>query len=70
MNGKRTLRQSLKTRDIARGRKRIAALEDPTAPPAKPIAEAITAYENHIASLQPTTQRRYKIVTAGVPGFL
>jgi site-specific recombinase XerD len=38
-------------------------LADPTVPRVKPVAEAITAFENHIASLQPTTQRRYKIVT-------
>jgi hypothetical protein len=29
MNGKRTLRESLKTRDMARARKRAAALESP-----------------------------------------
>ena len=63
VNGQRTLRRSLKTRDMGRARKQAAELADPTVPRVKPVAEAITAYENHIASLQPTTQRRYKIVT-------
>jgi site-specific recombinase XerD len=56
VNGQRTLRHSLKTRDMARARKRAAELEDPKAPLVKPI----TAYKNHILSLTSRTQDRYK----------
>jgi integrase len=70
VNGQRTLRHSLKTRDMARARKRAAELENPTAThDAKPIAEAITAFEKQISSLQATTQRRYKIITRAFQAF-
>jgi hypothetical protein len=44
VNGKRT-RQSLKTRDMARARKRAANLEDPQEFQQRTLAEAITAFE-------------------------
>jgi integrase/recombinase XerC len=59
LNGKR-YRQSLKTRDWQRAIRKLAALEDPKAARVKPIAEAITAYGNHILSLTSRTQDRYK----------
>jgi integrase len=59
LNGKR-YRQSLETHDWQRAIRKLAALEDPTAPRVKSIAEAITAYKNHILSLAPRTQERYR----------
>jgi integrase/recombinase XerC len=53
VNGKRTLRRSLKTRDMARARKRAAELEDPegqASKPVKPVAEAVAAFLGHCAS--------------------
>jgi site-specific recombinase XerD len=37
-------------------------LEDPRAPRLKPITEAVEAFEQHILSLEPSTQRKYKNV--------
>jgi site-specific recombinase XerD len=54
---------------MARARKRAAELEDPQATRAKPVADAITAFENHIGSVQATTLRRYKIVTREFQAF-
>jgi site-specific recombinase XerD len=42
----------------------MAAIEDPALPRVKPVAEAVTAFENHIASLESSTQRKYKNVVA------
>jgi integrase len=69
VNGQRTLRHSLKTRDMARARNRAAALESPDNRVVKPVSDAVTAYENHIWSLQATTQRRYKIVMREFQAF-
>lgn len=69
VNGHRTLRRSHRTRDMARARKRAAELEDPQATRAKPVADAITAFENHIGSVQATTLPRYKIVTREFQAF-
>lgn len=57
-----TMRESLKTRDWQRAIRRAAALESPEARRAKAIIEAITAFEQHILSLEPSTQRKYKNV--------
>jgi hypothetical protein len=35
----------------------------------KPVGDAITAFENHIGSVQATTLRRYKIVTREFQAF-
>lgn len=61
LNGKR-LRQSMKTRDWARAGRKAAALENPEAPQLKPVSEAIAAFEQHVQSLEPSTQRKYKNV--------
>ena len=49
-DGKRTLRQSLKTRDMARARKRAAALEFPEERIFKPVSEAVEAFLGHCKS--------------------
>jgi site-specific recombinase XerD len=71
IDGKRTLRQSLKTRDMARARKRAVALEDPDAPRYKPIAEAIAAFEAHCISdgLRDSTLRKYRNTLAHLATF-
>jgi site-specific recombinase XerD len=56
------VRESLKTRDWGRAGRRAAKLESPDALRFKPIAEAVTAFEQHINSLEPSTQRKYKNV--------
>ncbi|HLJ13433.1 MAG TPA: site-specific integrase [Bryobacteraceae bacterium] len=56
------IRESLKTRDWGRAGRRAAKLESPDAPRFKPIAEAVTGFEQHIQSLEPSTQRKYKNV--------
>src|SRR5580692_9728819 len=61
LNGRR-YRKSLDTRDWARAIRRMAELEDPKAPRLKPITEAAAAFEKHIASLEPSTQRKYRNV--------
>lgn len=58
VNGKRQ-RQTLKTQNWQRAIRRLAVLEDPKASPAKRIADAITAFEQHCLSLEPSTQRKY-----------
>jgi site-specific recombinase XerD len=57
-------RHSLETCDWQRAIRKLAALEDPQAPRVKPVADAITAFENHILSLESSTQRKYKNVLA------
>lgn len=61
LNGRR-YRYSLDTRDWARAGRKLAELEDPRAPRLKPITEAVEAFEQHILSLEPSTQRKYKNV--------
>ena len=67
LDGKR-YRKPVKTsgggtvRDWQRAIRLIAALEDPSAPRLKPISEAITSFEQHIVSLESSTQRKYKNV--------
>jgi integrase len=56
------IRESLKTRDWGRAGRRAAKLESPDAPRFKPLAEAVTGFEQHIQSLEPSTQRKYKNV--------
>jgi len=62
INGKRVLRQSLGTRDMARARKKAVALESPDNGVYKPLAEAITAFIEHCESegLQFSTVRKYR----------
>jgi site-specific recombinase XerD len=61
LNGRR-YRKSLGTKDWARADKKRGELEDPTAPRLKPISEAVAAFEQHILSLESSTQRKYKNV--------
>ncbi len=58
LNGRR-YRKSLDTRDWSRAGRELAELEDPRAPKLKPIKEAVTAFEQHIQSLEFSTQRKY-----------
>jgi integrase len=67
LNGGR-YRKSLDTRDWARAIRRMAELEDPKAPRLKPVSDAITAFEKHILSLEPSTQRKYKNVMRQLQG--
>src|SRR5438067_1736245 len=57
-------RHSLKTCDWQRAIRRAAKLEDPQATEVKPVIDAITAFEQHILSLELSTQRKYKNVLA------
>jgi integrase len=63
LNGER-VRKSLETRDWQRAIRKLAAMEDPNAPLVKPIAEATTAFENHIQTLAESSRRKYKNVLA------
>jgi integrase/recombinase XerC len=59
--GKRILRQSLKTRDMARARKRAAELEDPQIQQ-RTLTEAVVAFDAHCVSdgLKESTLRKYR----------
>ena len=56
------MRQSLKTRDMARARKRAVALEDPESPKYKPVDDAVQAFEAQCVSdgLRDSTLRKYR----------
>ena len=62
IDGKRVLRQSLGTRDMARARKKAVALESPDANTFKPVDEAVTAFIEHCESeaLKYSTVRKYR----------
>lgn len=63
VNGKRTQRVSLKTRDMARARKRAAELEDPQSGfQQRTLKEAIAAFDAHCVSdgLKDSTLRKYR----------
>jgi site-specific recombinase XerD len=62
LNGKRTLRQSLETRDLARARKKAVALESPDDRILKPVADAVKAFLGHCKSegLKDATITKYK----------
>ena len=60
VDGKRILRQSLKTCDMARARKRAVSLESPDAIKYKPLAEAVKAFLVNCQHLNANTQRKYK----------
>lgn len=59
--GKRTLRQSLKTRDMARARKKAVALEADDERIRKPVSEAVKAFLEHCKSegLTDATVKKY-----------
>jgi site-specific recombinase XerD len=59
VNGKRTLRQSLKTRDMARARKRAVALDEPGVV-SRTLPDAITAFLVNCQHLNANTQRKYR----------
>ena len=69
-NGKRTLRRSLKTRDMARARKRAAELEDPQVQH-RTLKEAVTAFDAHCVSdgLKNSTLRKYRNTLAKMREF-
>ena len=62
VGGKRVLRQSLQTRDLARARKKAIALESPDEGVFKPVPEAIAGFLEHCTSeaLQDSTIRKYR----------
>jgi integrase/recombinase XerC len=62
VNGKRTLRQSLKTCDMARARKRAVMLESSDGPAYKPVEDAVKAFLEHCQSesLKDSTIRKYR----------
>src|SRR5271157_724058 len=62
VDGKRLLRQSLKTRDLARARKKAVALEAPDTSVFKAVGEAVTAFLEHCESegLTLSTIRKYR----------
>jgi len=62
IHGKRVLRQSLKTRDMARARKHAVALESSDTQTFKPIADAVIAFLEHCESegLKFSTVRKYR----------
>lgn len=62
VNGKRILRQSLGTRDLARARKKAVALEDTDTTPYKPVEEAVKAFLQHCKSetLTDATVKKYQ----------
>lgn len=64
VNGKRTLRRSLETRDLARARKKAVALEEPDSRIYKLISEAAAAFLAHCKSegLQDSTISKYRNV--------
>jgi integrase/recombinase XerD len=53
------VRESLKTRDWGRAGRRAAKLETSDTPRSKPVEEAILGFEQHIQSLEQSTQRKY-----------
>lgn len=67
LNGQR-YRKSLDLRDWERAGKKVRELEDPTAARLKPVSEAVTAFEQHILSLESSTQRKYKNVMRQIQG--
>ncbi len=62
VNGKRTLRQSLETRDLARARKKAVALESPEDGVFKPVPDAVKAFLGHCKSegLKDATISKYR----------
>jgi site-specific recombinase XerD len=62
VDGKRTLRKSLGTRDMARARKKATALESPDGRVYKPVADAIANFLDQCKSegLQYSTFRKYR----------
>ena len=62
VNGKRVLRQSLKTRDMARARKKAVALEAPDNGVFKPVGDAVTAFLAHCENerLKDSSIRKYR----------
>jgi site-specific recombinase XerD len=62
IDGKRVLRQSLGTRDMARARKKAVALESPEARTFKTVDDAVTAFLEHCDSegLKYSTVRKYR----------
>jgi integrase/recombinase XerC len=62
VNGQRVLRQSLKTRDMARARKKAVSLESPDANTFKAVDDAVSAFLEHCESegLKFSTVRKYR----------
>jgi site-specific recombinase XerD len=62
IDGKRVLRKSLGTRDMARARKKAVALESPENQVLKPVCEAVAAFLEHCESegLKSSSIRKYR----------
>ena len=71
VDGKRTLRRSLGTSDMARARKKAVALESPDAPIHKPMEEAAAAFLAHCKSegLTDATISKYQNVVGKLGKF-
>jgi site-specific recombinase XerD len=71
VDGRRVLRQSLQTRDLARARKKAVALESPDERVFKPVHEAVTAFLEHCTSeaLRFSTVRKYRNSLAHLQTF-
>ena len=71
IDGKRVLRQSLKTRDMARARKHAVALESPENKAFKPIADAATAFLDHCLSqgLKNSSVRKYRNILVKLQAY-
>jgi len=60
IDGRRTLRQSLKTRDMARARLRAVALQESDTLGSKPLREAVEAYLLNCQHMVESVQRNYR----------
>lgn len=71
LGGKRVLRQSLGTRDMARARKKAVALESPDNRIYKPVGDAVAAFLEHCKSegLQDATISKYRNPLNKLTGF-
>jgi integrase/recombinase XerC len=68
MNGKR-FRKTLKTRDLQRAWKKLAALESPDAIESKPVPEATAGFLEHCHQLEGSTLRKYKNIVVKFAAF-
>jgi site-specific recombinase XerD len=71
IDGKRVLRQSLGTRDMARARKKAVALESPDNQVFKPVGEAVAAFLAHCESegLKCSSIRKYRNAVGKLEDF-
>ncbi len=68
LNGKR-FRKTLKTRDLQRAYKKLAALESPDAIESKPVPDATAAFLQHCHQLEASTLRKYRNIVVRFAAF-